>query len=81
MSQRVVAVVQVRMNSSRFPGKVLKKIRGISIVELISRRLSQAREVDEIVFGTSTDSTDDELASEIIGFGGKVFRGSLEDVQ
>ena len=81
MSQRVVAVVQVRMNSSRFPGKVLKKIRGISIVELISRRLSKAREVDEIVFGTSTDSTDDELASEIIGFGGKVFRGSLEDVQ
>jgi glutamate-1-semialdehyde 2,1-aminomutase len=81
VSQRVVAVVQVRMNSSRFPGKVLKKIRGTSVVELISRRLSKAREVDAIVFGTSTDSTDDELASEIIGFGGKVFRGSLDDVQ
>ncbi len=81
MSQKVVAVVQVRTNSSRFPGKVLKKIRGISVVELISRRLGKARKVDEIVFGTSTDSTDDELTSEIIGFGGKVFRGSLDDVQ
>jgi glutamate-1-semialdehyde 2,1-aminomutase len=81
VSQRVVAVVQVRMNSSRFPGKVLKKLRGTSLVELISRRLIKAREVDEIVFGTSTDSTDDELANEIIGFGGKVFRGSLDDVQ
>jgi glutamate-1-semialdehyde 2,1-aminomutase len=81
VSPRVVAVVQVRTNSSRFPGKVLKKIRGTSVVELISRRLSKAREVDAIVFGTSTDSTDDELASEIIGFGGKVFRGSLDDVQ
>ncbi len=81
MSQKVVAVVQVRMNSSRFPGKVLKKIRGTSLVDLISRRLIKAREVDEIVFGTSTDSTDDELATEIIGFGGKVFRGSLDDVQ
>jgi glutamate-1-semialdehyde 2,1-aminomutase len=81
VSQKVVAVVQVRMNSSRFPGKVLKKIRGTSLVDLISRRLIKAREVDEIVFGTSTDSTDDELATEIIGFGGKVFRGSLDDVQ
>jgi glutamate-1-semialdehyde 2,1-aminomutase len=81
MSQRVVAVVQVRTNSSRFPGKVLRKIRGTSLVHLISKRLSKAREIDEIVFGTSTDSTDDELSSEIIGFGGKVFRGSLDDVQ
>jgi glutamate-1-semialdehyde 2,1-aminomutase len=81
VSQKVVAVVQVRTNSSRFPGKVLRKIRGTSIVELISRRLGKAREVDEIVFGTSSHSTDDELASEIIGFGGKVFRGSLDDVQ
>ena len=81
MSRKVVAVVQVRMNSSRFPGKVLKKIRGTSIVELISRRLSKATEIDSIVFGTSIDSADDELASEIIDFGGKVFRGSLDDVQ
>jgi spore coat polysaccharide biosynthesis protein SpsF len=81
MSQKVVAVVQVRTNSSRFPGKVLRKIRGTSLVHLISKRLSKAREIDEIVFGTSTDSTDDELSSESIGCGGKVFRGSLDDVQ
>ena len=32
---KTIAIIPVRMDSSRFPGKPLKKINGVSMVEII----------------------------------------------
>jgi glutamate-1-semialdehyde 2,1-aminomutase len=37
---KIVAIVQARQTSSRFPSKVLQKINGRSIVQIIFERLS-----------------------------------------
>ena len=46
---KIVAIVQARMGSSRLPGKVLKPIVNKPMIELLLTRLSQSRELDEIV--------------------------------
>jgi len=78
---KTLAVVQARMSSSRFPGKVLKSIRNLSLVEIIGIRLSRSKNLDQIVFAVSDDPSDDPLALEIERLGLEVFRGSLIDVQ
>lgn len=81
MKPRVVAVVQARMSSSRFPGKVLKRLKGRSLIETISIRLANSRLIHETVVAISDSFEDDTLQSEIERFGGTVFRGSVNDVQ
>ena len=46
---RVVAVVQARLGSKRFPNKVLSVINGLTSLEILMTRLKQAKSVDEIV--------------------------------
>ena len=47
----ILAIVQARLGSSRFPSKVLKKINGKSVVSLIYGRLSKSKMIDDIVKG------------------------------
>jgi len=49
----VVAIVQARMGSTRFPGKVLKHVTGKPMIELLLARLSQSDELDSIIVATS----------------------------
>jgi len=47
---KIVAVVQARMNSKRFPGKVLKLIGDKSFIELIVKRLERSSMISKILF-------------------------------
>ena len=42
MSAKIVAIVQARMDSTRFPKKVMQKICGIPLIELLLLRLSKS---------------------------------------
>lgn len=77
---RVVAVVQARMSSTRLPGKTLAQLGEHSALELLLIRLRGAREVDEVVVATSKDASDDpiELAARTRGV--RTIRGPLADV-
>ena len=48
----ILAIVQARLGSSRFPSKVLKKINGKSVVSLIYGRLSKSKMIDDISSGS-----------------------------
>ena len=50
---KTTIIIQARMASSRFPGKILKKIRNNTIIELIVKRLKKAKLVNDIVVATS----------------------------
>ena len=77
---RVVAIVQARMSSSRLPGKVLQGLGGVPVLELVLRRLGEARELQGVVVATSVEPGDDPVDRVAAAAGAPVVRGPLEDV-
>jgi len=55
-------IIQARMGSTRLPGKVLKQIKGISLLEIQQQRIKPAKLVDKIVIATTTNREDDAIA-------------------
>ncbi len=69
------------MGSSRLPGKSLRHLRGIPLVELVGSRLRNATRLDDIIFAIPSGYLDNPLEVEIQNLGHKVYRGPTEDVQ
>lgn len=77
---KTLALIQARMGSSRFPGKVLKPLGERSLIEFLIARLAQSRTIDKIMLVTGDSHRDDVLASHVEALGYEVFRGSESDV-
>ncbi len=77
---RVVAVVQARMGSSRFPGKMLAKLGDEELLSWVLSRVCDAKKLDQVVLATSTSRDDDQLAELVSNFKVLVVRGSQDDV-
>ena len=58
---KVLCIIQARMNSTRLPGKVILPFAGSSIIECIYKRVKRSKRVNEVVVGTSAESSDDIL--------------------
>jgi len=68
------------MSSSRLPGKILADIAGQPMLTRVFTRTSRAKTLDEVIFATTTDASDDPVA-EYCDFSGIPFtRGNLFDV-
>ena len=52
---KIVALVQARMGSTRLPNKVMRLVEGVPLIELLLRRLSASKRIDQIVVATSSD--------------------------
>ena len=77
---KTIAIVQARMGSARFPGKMMELINGIPVVEWVLRRTAMCRDIDEVILATSNLPVDDSLASFASGIGFTVYRGDEENV-
>lgn len=77
---KVVSLIQARMGSTRFPGKMLALLDGRPVLEWVLHRVSLAKLVDTVVLATSDLAQDDPLADLAARFGVSVFRGSEADV-
>ena len=75
-----VAIVQARMSSTRFPGKVLELIDQVPMIVFMLRRVDRARCIDHVLVATSDHHSDDVLESTVRRHGYDCFRGSLPDV-
>lgn len=80
MAERVVAVIQARMGSTRLPGKVLLPLAGQPVLWHIVQRLRCCRSLDAIVIATSDQLADDALAPFAAALGIPLVRGPEEDV-
>lgn len=77
---RRVAIIQARMSSSRYPGKVLASLGGLPMIVFMVRRVRASRLLDGLLVATSTDPSDDALANTLQEYGIECFRGHLNDV-
>jgi spore coat polysaccharide biosynthesis protein SpsF len=77
---RVVAVIQARMGSTRLPGKVLKPIAGKPLLWHIVHRLRQCALVEDIAIATSTNPRDDAIVEWGAAESVTVVRGPEKDV-
>jgi glutamate-1-semialdehyde aminotransferase/spore coat polysaccharide biosynthesis protein SpsF (cytidylyltransferase family) len=76
----IVAIIQARMGSSRFPGKTLADLGGRPMLSRVVERVRRANTIHKVVVATSTSAGDTAIAEfcqrEII----PCFRGSEDDV-
>lgn len=77
---KVVAIVQARMGSTRFPSKVMKSIHGFPLIELLLGRLSKSERIDQIVLATSKDPRNTPLIEHVRMLGYACETGSENDV-
>jgi spore coat polysaccharide biosynthesis protein SpsF len=77
---RINAVVQARMSSERFPGKVLAPLAGRPVLLYLLERLRLVNGLDGVVVATSTGPDDDAIAAFCETHGVPCSRGSLGDV-
>jgi spore coat polysaccharide biosynthesis protein SpsF (cytidylyltransferase family) len=73
-------LLQVRMGSSRFPGKALKEIGGKPMLYYTVETLKKSPAVDRIILATSTKSENDPLEDFAKRFEIAFFRGSESNV-
>jgi len=74
------AIIQARMSSARFPGKVLYKISGKPILQYTIDRLQQLHGLKTIVVATSREESDDKIEQYCYKNDIQCYRGSLDDV-
>lgn len=77
---KIVAVVQARMGSTRLPGKVIKSINGVPMIQLLLQRLSKSELIDQIVVATPLDKANLPLCELVTKLGFKCEQGSETDV-
>ncbi|MGR3952382.1 MAG: 3-deoxy-manno-octulosonate cytidylyltransferase [Chlamydia sp.] len=65
---KTAVVIPARFNSSRFPGKPLFHIDGVTLIQRTYQRVSSCKTIDLIVVATD----DDRIAQHVKGFGGTV---------
>lgn len=68
------------MGSTRLPGKVMKPINGIPMIELLLKRLANSKGIDQIVVATSAAVVNRPLVDHVSGLGVTCEQGSENDV-
>lgn len=68
------------MGSTRLPGKVMKPICGMPLLEHFISRLKSIKRADNIIIATSINPQDDIIGVTSKRCGAEVFRGSEDDV-
>lgn len=73
-------IMQARVGSSRLPGKVLKLLKGKTVLEHDIIRIQQAKLINGIIIATTINREDDAIVEIAEKCGAKYFRGSQDDV-
>jgi len=75
-----VALIQARMGSSRFPGKVLEDLSGRPMLWHVVHRVRGAGRVERVVVATTDRAVDDPIARFCAQENIACFRGDEQDV-
>lgn len=78
--QQVLCIVQARLSSTRLPGKVLKEVGGVTLLEYEICRLRLAKTISKIIVATGDNRENDVIEALCKKIGIACFRGSEDDV-
>lgn len=76
----VVASIEARMGSARFPGKMMRDIGGYPTIARVVERLRRCKNLDAIVLATTVSKLDDVLVNWATSHDLLYYRGSEDDV-
>jgi len=68
----IIGIIPARMGSSRFPGKPLAEICGITMIEHVYRRSARSKSLKDVYVATC----DEEIKTAVEAFGGKAIMTS-----
>lgn len=80
MKNKATVIIQARMGSERFPGKVLKKINSYPTLDFLVKRLKKSSSVGNIVVATTENNKDDAIVDFCLNSNLNFFRGPEHDV-
>lgn len=69
---KVLGIIPARFGSTRFPGKPLAKIHGVTMIERVYRRAKLANSLNDVIVATD----DQRIYDHVVSFGGKVMMTS-----
>ena len=78
--KRIFAIIQARMNSIRFIGKVMKEVKGIPLLRLLIERIKDSKLLDGVIVATTINPMDDVIVKYCEENNIDVFRGSENDL-
>tara|TARA_Y100000294_G_C8550843_1_gene335221 strand:- start:119 stop:892 length:774 start_codon:yes stop_codon:yes gene_type:complete len=80
MTKKIDIIVEARMYSKRLPRKVILKVMGRPLLDLMIERLKKINFINDIIIATTTNKEDDEIVN--LAKNNKIlfFRGSESDV-
>ena len=76
----MLAIIQARTNSKRFPKKILKKIYGERIITYVYKNVCKSRYITKTIIATSKNKTDEDLIFYLKKNKINFFRGDLNNV-
>ena len=77
---KTIATIEARLDSSRFPKKLIKKIDGKPAIYYLIKRLQRIKELEKIVLCTTKRKVDDDLIKLANKYNIDYFRGSYVNV-
>jgi len=77
---KTIALIAVRLGSSRLPNKAMMPILGKPMIEHMVDRIRCAQSIDDILIATTILESDDPLESFAKKIGVECFRGAVDDV-
>jgi len=80
MSNKVAAIVQARMGSTRLPGKSLMLLAGTPLVGRVIERIRSATKIDKLILAIPDNIENDPLETLGKSYGVQIFRGSEIDL-
>ena len=79
-NSKLLTIIQARIGSSRFPGKVMKKYKGETYLQILIKRLKRSKRIQKIIVATSLNSEDLKIVNLCKKLNISCFRGSNDDV-
>ena len=79
-SIKILAIVQARLTSKRFPNKVLKKIKNKTLLQILLKRLKMSKKIDKIVVAIPKNKYQLKLKKHLKEVGIDYFEGNEKNV-
>jgi spore coat polysaccharide biosynthesis protein SpsF len=59
--KKIACIIQARCNSKRLPNKILKRISGKTVLEILISRLKKSKKIDKLIIATTKKKNDDTI--------------------